>query len=248
MWRLPTLSNEIVGITYTHNALTCSWIRKAKQDNRAVLMAYRRTPCNAAIMHQSRLFNPTVIRSHIHSFMQAHSLTNACVLFSLSGQGIVEDFIRLRTQTPKQSDIALPNFDKVVWDLHYLYPDDDGYNIFYVCGMRRELVTQYTLLATSLNLNLIAITPQFMSYLYLYRHIYGRAFRHAQLASDMRAHNNHLERFFTKELIFRLLRVSGLTNLSLEHELSFLVNALGLFLLGHSDYEKDELHFIDPPS
>jgi hypothetical protein len=245
MLHLPTLHNEIVGIAYTPTTITCSWIKAVPSTSVYTLMAYRRTTLDPAIIHRSFLFNPTIIRQHIAAFIQAHNLTQAYVLFSLSGPGIIHDFIPQVTSQPQPHDISLTGLTKAAWDMQYLYQHDNGAYVFYICGMKRELIAQYALLAATTHLNLIAITTHFIPLLRVYYHTHGAAFRHTQLAADMQLSNNQLERIITADSIRRVLRIVPTNNFSLDHELPFLINALGLFLLGSNNHEKDEFHQLN---
>jgi hypothetical protein len=121
----------------------------------------------------------------------------------------VESLVNLPVSSPNSTDFPFPKLQSLLWDYRYLYPSDNARFTFYVCGVPRQLLFQYQLLAVQYALNLVAITTERMALFHLYRHIKGPAFRVGQLAQDMKGHGNQLNTFFSQDMLRRVVFTSN---------------------------------------
>ncbi len=232
MWPLAPIKNELVTITLSPQYITCSWIQPHNKRTPFALAAYQKTALDHLELEQSIIFNPTKIQQYINNFLEQYNLNNAFVACSCAGPGIREKIITLNIASPKPKDLTSAGLKKIMWDYRYLHPVHNNQFAFYVCGISRELLFQYKLLAIALGINLTTITTEFMALLHLYKYLYGNAFRYSQLAIDMQKHNNKLEKNFTHETIRRMLHISSDITLDLYQEAPFLLKSLGLLLTG----------------
>lgn len=210
MWPIPELESQIVSVFLTQDAVSCYWIEKTERGTSPLqLRAYKRYPLNNLELANLVLFNPTVIKKYISSFLHEHNLQNAFVAFIVEGPAVVERFVAMPTSTPHKSDFNIPkNASNAVWEYRYMYPNHNGQFVFYVCMVPRLLILQCQLLAIALQCNLITITTQTMALLSAYQNIFGIAFRRSQLAVDMMRHNNNIGDIITMDALRRM--VSGL--------------------------------------
>jgi hypothetical protein len=187
------------------------------------LKAYRSIPFDNFECHQSVLYNPSYLKHQIQTFLDQYNLQHAWSCIALSGPGIIENIVNIAKASPQPADFRSPTLKKIMWDYRYLYPHDDAHYAFYVCGISRHLFAQYQLLAISCRLSPLVITTERMVHLRLYKQFYGAAFRHSQLAKDMRLHNNQIENLCSPSMLHRFVRMHPPVDVAV---------AFGLFLLG----------------
>jgi len=113
----------------------------------------------------------------------------------------------------------------------YLYPTPQGQFIFYVTGIKRDLLLQYQLVALRSNLNLVAIAPSTMALFNLYKHKQGTQFRHSQLGIDLANNDNHVEDIIDKPFVNRTLTFDQKLTIDFGNESRFILPAFGLFLI-----------------
>ena len=228
MWLIPALEHKLVSIDFSPEALVCSWIEKTNNGTAALtLRAYKRFPLINLELEKLILFNPTVIKEHICSFLEEHNLTDAFIAFILHGPTIVEQFVAMPTSTPHYVDFGIANNARsVLWEYRYLYPNDHGQFVFYVYTAPRSLILQYQLLAVAARCNLITMTTRTMMLLSAYKNIFGAVFRRSQLAVDMTRCNNNIEDIITIDTLNRMVNFAGLCTAS---ERLYCAAALGLF-------------------
>jgi hypothetical protein len=208
MWPIFAFANKFVAIFLAQDALSCYWIEKTDHGTAPlVLRAYKNYPLNNLELANLILFNPTVIKKHITSFLQEHNLEDAFVAFILDGPVIAEQFVAMPTSTPHRTDFSVAHSASVLWEYRYLYPNDDGQFVFYVYSVPRSLILQYKLLAIATQCNLITMTTQTMALLSAYQNVFGPAFRRSQLAVDMMRCNNNIAELVTADALRRM--VSG---------------------------------------
>jgi hypothetical protein len=233
MWSFPKYRNEFVAIIIQPTAITCSWITPSARNNALYqLRAYQHTPLAHGTIINGILFNPTALQKTIRHFIHTHGLEHAFVACSSRGSAIPELCIDLPTASPKHIDFPLQRLNKLIWDYQYLYPKDNHHYTFYVCGISRHVLAHYQLLACAASLNLVLFTTEYMALLTVYKHMYGPAFRHTQLARDMEQNHHQLLNVLTTDTLRRLLTIHPSLSLNLEAERPLLLTALGLFLAG----------------
>lgn len=229
MWPLPPINNNYVSIIINPHAIVCSWIQKTGSVS-FELKAYNHTPLHHLESAQSILFNPTYISGRIITFLKTYNLNHAFVILGISGPTIVESIIELPIASPTPQDFHFPKLRSLIWDYRYLYPLDHRF-AFYLCGISREHLAQYQLLAITTRTNIIGITTERMALLKLYQHRHGAAFRYSQFARDLQHHSNNMHDLFSTDTLRRLLLIKPSLRINIEQERHFLSCSFGLFLI-----------------
>jgi hypothetical protein len=201
MWPMPALAHKFVSIIFIPDVVICYWLEKTEKNKQLVVRAYKQYPLGNLELTNLILFNPTVIKKHITSFLSEHNLQDAFVAFALHGPAVHEEFVTLPTSTPHRNDFTIPNSSHLLWEYRYVYPSDDGQFVFYVYSVPRFVVLQYELLAVAAQCNLITMTTQTMALLSAYEHMFGSAFRRSQLAIDMMQCNNNIGDLITADAV-----------------------------------------------
>jgi hypothetical protein len=214
MWPMPALAHKFVSITFSSDAVTCCWLSSsakasADREKQLVLRAYKKYPLDNLELTNLILFNPTVIKQHITSFLSEHDLSDAFVAFALHGPAVHEEFVTLPTSTPRRSDFTVSNSANMLWEYRYIYPNDDGQFVFYVYSVPRFVVLQYELLAVAAQCNVITMTTQTMALLSAYQYTFGSAFRRSQLAIDMMECNNNIGDIITMDAVRRMVNMGA---------------------------------------
>jgi hypothetical protein len=227
MWPIFALAHKFVAVFFTPDSLTCYSIEKTKNGGTLRVHAYKSYPLDNGELHNLTLFNPTIIKQYITSFLIEHHLQDAFVAFVLHGDAVQEQFVTMPTATPHRADFVIPKSAHMMWEYQYMYPNDHGQFVFYVYSVPRSVLLQYKLLAISAQCNLITITTQTMALLSAYQHIFGSAFRRSQLAVDMMQHNNNIGDLITADTVRRMIDTSAV-KLSKDDYLQCVASA-GLF-------------------
>ncbi len=233
MWPIFACADKFVTISFTPDSLVCCWIDKTDRGTAPLLVhAYKSYPLNNLELEQLILYNPTVIKKYITSFLQEHNLSDAFIAFALQGPAVKEQFVAMPTSTPHRTDFNVANARNMLWEYRYLY-SYDGQFIFYVYSVPRSVVLQYKLLAIAAQCNLITMTTQTMALLSAYQHLFGSAFRRSQLAVDMMRCNNKIGDIITMDAVRRMVNMSALSSAArpecLEEVYRRIAGATGLF-------------------
>ena len=212
MWPIFASANKFVCIIFSPNSLVCCWLEKVKNGSAPLIVrAYKQYSLDNLELANLVLFNPTIIKQYISSFLQEHNLENAFIAFIMQGPAVVEQFVAMPTSTPHYIDFGITNNARsVLWEYRYVYPNHDGQFVFYVYTVPRSLILQYQLLAIALQCNLITITTQTMALLFAYQNIFGTAFRRSQLAVDMMRHNDNIGDIITMDALRRMVNIGTL--------------------------------------
>lgn len=211
MWPIPALVHKFVAISFTPDVLTCCWLEKVQNGTAPLAVrAYKSYPLNNLELEHLILYNPTLIKKYITSFLQEHDLTDAFVAFTLQGAAVTEQFVAMPTSTPHRTDFNVANARNMLWEYRYIYPNHDGQFVFYVYSVPRSVVLQYKLLAIAAQCNLITMTTQTMALLSAYQHLFGSAFRRSQLAVDMMRCNNNISEIITMDAVRRMVNIGTL--------------------------------------
>ena len=237
MWPIPSINNNFLSIACSPQELTCSVIKPTSWHNCYELAAHRTYKLNNHELAHGTLFNPTIITKQIQAFIADNNLTNSFCVISLTEPTVTDNFITLPHASPTRRDFKNHQLKRLHWDFHYLYPQDDGLFAFYVTGIRQQVLFQFTLLTLQLPIHLLGITSESMALLYLYKQLYGTAFRPARLAQDMQQVKHSLHELVSSELLRRSLFINRALNVPDNHNNAALRTALGLYLLGKNAYE-----------
>ncbi len=226
MWPMPAIAHKFVAIIFTEDSLSCCWLEKAERGTAPlVVCAYKSYPLDNLELTHLTLFNPTIIKKHIRSFLCEHNLQDAFIAFALHGAAVHETFVTMPTSTPHRTDFKMQDSAHALWEYRYLYPNDDGQFVFYVYSVPRYIVLQYKLLAVAAQCNVITMTTQTMALLSAYEHMFGSAFRRTQLGVDMMRCNNNIGDLITVDALRRMVDIG---TLDISDRLHY-VAAAGLF-------------------
>lgn len=237
MWPIPSLQHEFVSITFSSQAITCSWIQKTtKGAAPLILRAYKRYSLNNFELYNLIPFNPTIIKKYILSFLHQYHLRNVFILFCLDGPIVVEQFVSMSTSAIHRTDFAIPNISSAQWEYRYIYPNDGQY-VFYVYAIPRSLILQYELLTMSMQCNVVTITTKTAALLAAYKNIFGTAFRKSQLAMDMMKYDNNVEDLVSADALRRTIMIDN--SIDIKNEKIFIAAACGLFCAERFSHEKN---------
>jgi len=215
MWPLPKISNESISCIFTPRSLSFSYLILKK--DRALLKAYSRIMFSHAELENTVICNFTKIKTMMYNFITQHNY-HAQVNIALCGPSIKEKI------TAKKATIGTAQHAS------YLYTHDDK-SVYYTATINPALLMQYKLMSIAAQINVFTITTPFIAHLKLYQVIHGNAFRHTQLAYDLRTHNHRIETVFTNDMLARMVDISSNVTLDLANERPFLLPSLGLFYL-----------------
>lgn len=227
MWPIPTLERELCTISLSADSIACSWVQKTDKGRAPLFVhAYQRHNFDVAEFERNVLFNPTVIKRQIVSFLREYNKNNAFVTMSLDGVAVIERFVALSSSTAHLADFSFAQSSNNVWGYRYLYPNDHGQFIFYVYSVPRSLILQCQLIVSSVSCNLITLTTKNMALFNAYKYLFGAAFRTSQLAIDMIRHNNEMDKLIAVDVLKRIVQTH---QVDIAQERLYIAQACGLF-------------------
>lgn len=219
MWPFPPIQNERVLLYITTQEILCAWINSRK-DKQLVLKKYLKLPLHT--------IHPAAIAKELKPFISANNLSHSLLSISLAAPLLHEEFIRLPHASPLPRDFVMAPLEKMLWDYRYLHTLDDGYHLFYVCGISLPELFSYQLLAHAMNLRITTITSVYASLAQAYRALYGPAFRRSQMAIDMITNKYQLQNSISTDTIARLLYISPELQVNVLQDKVALLSMIGL--------------------
>lgn len=186
------------------------------------------------IMKNVTLFNSTYLKDEIQNFLKLFKIRQSYVLFSLVHPGILERVISLHVETPQEHHLQQDQNPKpLVWDYLSLgYNRKTGKTHYYICGITREQLFHYQLLALITGINCIGIIPQRAALLKASNFLYpdnpelGSIANHAAL-------QNYLQYSLEKTSADKIF-----CNYAEYQDKKALFESLGLFFAGNQIYER----------
>lgn len=144
---------DCVCIAARENRLTCA-IFQVQNNKRPELSlhAFKELSFNNFELEHLIVFNPTRIGSSITAFMTEHKIKNKDIFMSIDLPAISETLTQLSDDKPSKE------FEKLVWQSIPIEESDPS--MHYRCGIRREILFQYQLLAARFGLNLACLTTR----------------------------------------------------------------------------------------
>lgn len=215
---------QYVGIAFDSTRITLSCITKPHPYKKNFhLMGYEKYPLYRSEYKEARLYNITLLKKQINAFFKKYALENSFVSISLAGSGLTEKILSISTELPQEDN------KKLVWDYMLIqYNQATRKYHYYLCGVTREQLFQYQLLALLTPYNCIKIIPQRVALLYACTHL----FPHQQQTTPI---NNHAS---LQKFIHYCIDQCDITSLLAGAELIdpqeklYLVESFGLFLSG----------------
>lgn len=154
MWLNNKSVNDIVALAFKPQCLAFAHIRKTHTQVPYTMLRYKQTAFNNLELEKQIIFNPTHIGKYISTLLCEYGLGNADIRMSLEGPTIFETLSATAEPGADELDMQLKN---LVWE-DIVIPLDSTASIRYVCGISRELLFQYKLLAIKHALNITCIT------------------------------------------------------------------------------------------
>lgn len=222
--------DEFVTIIFWQKHLTFCWIQQLERSSSLYLKAYYHVELTHSELDQLIIYNPTAIDQHIEHFFNTHNIYNPYVLFGIYGSQCIEKLVPSHTATPRVDQVTIPQSSDWQWDYHYLYPMEHGQYMFYASGIPKTVLFGFQLIALRNKLNVLKISPRTISLYQLYKYLYGSGYRNSQLGVHMQLHNNSIERFFTPDIIARIVHIPSSHGISAKSALPILAHACGLFV------------------
>ena len=222
MWFKKTAYKKVISIILEPTYLVCAYLEFSTKNQPCILHAHQRITLTQTGLNSNIIFNPTMLKTYIQTFIDSNQTDNAYVVFAMRGPCIVEEMVTFDSSTPQQKDFiqyyqnlystdevkldsSYRPLQKMIWDYLYLYPTGNGFFRFYFTGMPPELLFQYKLFFRALKLNIITLTTPLYALLHVYKQIQGSSFRQSQLGYDMEFHKHRLEKICTPDTIARLI-------------------------------------------
>jgi hypothetical protein len=217
----PKQTDSIVGINITPRTMILSWISRANNQSLPfILNGYKHIFYDIHPKNSLVVFNPTRLKNLIQTFISLHELQDACFVFALSGEELIEKQVMLSKPAAELNKLEEPN--TYAWHYYCLQNQAPGMQApWYCCGLSRALLLQYQLLAIRCNINLIQITTPTMALFKAY------TFLKKQGADQIKNNRTNIVDF---------LNLNGLMRIRSPQEHASVVESFGLFLLGKAFY------------
>ncbi|MFC1842862.1 hypothetical protein ACFLYU_04350 [Candidatus Dependentiae bacterium] len=220
---------------------------REEEKNRAAIKinAYQRKKLTSLEFERSILFNPTKISTVISKFIKNNNITKPIIALSVSGPNIFEKMVTLSTSSPSISDFKLDSSvtsNNMQLSHTYVCPSlssglHSGFD-FYICGISREHLFQYTLLTKKIGAKLALITTERSSIIQLYKHLNSQNFSQSQLALDLNQNNYDFNEIISPEIIAKNFILKNNLYIDLDKEARHIATGIGLFLLGKNAWKK----------
>lgn len=178
------------------------------------------------------VFNPTRISHIINELRALFNLKKAPIFLALYGPTIKDECISVTDANPALTQFPISHAPHWQWDYCYLYPYDHSY-CFYLCGIPREIILQFQLMALQNNWNLSYISSERMVLLQLYKYMYAYAYRPSQLGIHMQQKNNNINLLFTPDDLARVAHIDKSIEIK-DTYIGPLLSSCGLFVAGAS--------------
>lgn len=195
--------------------------------------AYEKKDFEALEFEKSIVFNPTKISANIKKFIKNNNIKNPFVSMSISGPNIFEKIVTLPKSFAKKEDFKIADVKNLNWNHTYLCPSLKGGFDFYICGMKREHLFQYKLLALWAGAKLAFVTTEQAALISLYKHLEGQNFIQSQFSVDLSQNGYDMQSIFTPKLITKNFNIAKELNINVKKETKNLATSIGLFLLGN---------------
>jgi len=226
------IRNRHLLITFDEHAVSCSIIAPSSSIAPYQLIAYQRFALSHHELMHLRIYNISKISDQISAFIKVHHAEHAFVSCALNGPGITELIIRAPEPSLSATTLLQKSPAPLIWDSCYLYPTDHALHTFYACGIPRELLLQYHVLARMTHMTINTLTSAWFAHLNLYKAVQGSAFRRVNLAQTLAVHHHRFQDLLNRDMLARMITIPLLYNN--DEELPYIRTALGLFIMGNA--------------
>jgi hypothetical protein len=221
----------IVGISIGQQKIVCSSIVQHKPDHRFQLYAFHEAVFNRPIVENAVLLNITAIINIITSFLNNYRLKKSYVIMSIASPGLFERIIGLSVESPHHHHVINDAAHQaLVWDYQPMsYHTAQEKTYYYICGIAREQLFCYQLLALKASLNCIAITPHRVALLKASNHLFPGLVQQTPITNHaiLQSYIHHCINHVVIDDIFSNPQSDVIT----------LIESLGLYFIGKDIYE-----------
>ena len=156
MWFHKKTVNDIVALSFNPQYLAYAHIKKTGHQVPYAMVSYKQIPLLDLELEKQIIFNPTQIGKHLHCLLCDQGLCNADIRISIAGPTIFEAILNdPETSIDQMYGTQLKN---LVWQDMPIFQQSQSKKPIYICGISRELLFQYKLLAIKHSCNITCIT------------------------------------------------------------------------------------------
>lgn len=194
-WCAP-LDAGIVVVGLHDDHIICAWLMP-KADKSVLIRALARYPMPCS----GPEYAPVFLQQKIDCFLKAYKLLHPTLVFYLADSWVpLSCCVSIDVATPTKALFAEYVSPSLWWNSTYVYPGNDNHT-FYLYGAPYSTLFACQLCAAKLHAPLIAIFPQKLALLYLYRMLYpglsatAKFFKETAVLSQDLFNKNEMKRF-----------------------------------------------------
>lgn len=217
-----------MGIHLAPTALLCTTLTQA--EKKIKVPSFELHTFKQPVIKNLAILSMSTLTALIKNYVQKNNLSGSYTLLSLAHPGIVERIITLNNEHPQEHHLQQSEHpQKLIWDFMNLEHKAGGKKTYYLCGITREQLFHYQLLAIQAALPCIAIVPQRAALLKASNYL---------LANNVQPLSNHA--MVQSYIDYAEQKLSQTTLIEIPHniEKKQVLESLGLFLIGQEIYEQ----------
>jgi hypothetical protein len=165
MWLHKQTIKDFVALAFKPQYLAYAHIKKTDNHIPYAMINYKLIPFTNLELENQIIFNPTSIGKHLNTLLHENKLSGTDLRISISGPTIFEKIISPDIVLEETDETQLKN---LIWHDTPIFNNNQQDSSRYICGISRELLFQYQLLAAKHNLNITCITTSTMALLNSY--------------------------------------------------------------------------------
>lgn len=176
MWLHKKTVNDIVALSFKPQYLAYAHFKKIGGQVPYSMISCKQIPLDDLELEKQIIFNPTQIGKHLHCLLCEQSLCNADIRISMAGPTMFES-IASDSEVPIEETYGT-QLKNMVWQDMPIFQHSQLKNLTYICGISRELLFQYQLLAIKHKFNITCITTSNIALLSIYHALSPTDTRH----------------------------------------------------------------------
>lgn len=235
MWPFPRVDAKRLTISLHTDYVTFALFSRADDKNIPYrLHAYQSVPFCCHEYEQAKLFNPTSLSRLTNDFIGAKQLHNRSTIIGVSGNLIQEKIVSVDAGSTV-NDFGEESLDQLLWESIFLYTQDYSHNVYYVCGMPRELIFQLQLFALTNTYDLVMVATPMIGYLRAYVAKEGNNFSVQRFGDQMMTQKNQIQKLITIDDLAKILYIEKNISFNGAADIGLITELFGLFLAGADD-------------
>jgi len=155
MWLSKQQLNSIIALSFKPQGIGAAYIQKTGAQVPYSIKSFMYFPCDDMELERHVIFNPTRVGNHVRTLINKMPSSDIEVRICLEGPSVFERIVDQESFEDKNLSNLL---NTMVWDSVLLGNQKALQDMYYVCGITREVLFQYKLLALCNNLNVSCIT------------------------------------------------------------------------------------------